>query len=82
MASFARWPARLAPPALPDHNLVRYRAQSILTDAGSPGPLLPYEQARDVVAWHESRLQRQQSDTFAGKVRRLFRPFHSKGITP
>lgn len=55
MASSARWPERLAPPTFPDHNLVRYRAQSILTVAGAPGPLLPYEQALDVVNWHESQ---------------------------
>lgn len=32
---------------------IRSRAQSILTEDGSVGPLLPYEQARDVVTWHE-----------------------------
>lgn len=32
---------------------IRTRAQSLLTEAGDPGPLLPYEQARDVVDWHE-----------------------------
>lgn len=69
MASFARWPERLAPPTFPDHNLVRYRAQSILTDAGSLGPLLPYEQALDVVRWHESQPARQPRPTMLERIR-------------
>lgn len=32
---------------------IRSRAQSILTEDGSVGPLLPFEHARDVVNWHE-----------------------------
>jgi len=32
---------------------IRARAQSILTEDGSVGPLLSYEHARDVVTWHE-----------------------------
>lgn len=43
----------------------RYLAQSILTpmpwgthDAGRVGPILPVEQARDVIAWHEAHRQR------------------------
>lgn len=43
----------------------QYIAQSILTplpwgthDAGKVAPLLPVEQARDVIAWHEAHLER------------------------
>lgn len=32
---------------------IRQRAQSLLTETGDLGPLLPYEQALDVVQWHE-----------------------------
>ena len=53
MEQVARWPSRLAAPVFPDDNLIRYRAQSILTASGTPGPLLPIDQARDVVRWHE-----------------------------
>lgn len=49
----ARWPSRLADPVFPHDTLIRYRAQSILTEPGAPGPLLPIDQARDVVRWHE-----------------------------
>jgi hypothetical protein len=69
MASLARWPDRLAPPTFPDHNLVRYLAQSILTVAGAPGPLLPYEQALDVVNWHESQPARQARPTMLERIR-------------
>ena len=54
------WPEReLGPPTYAMDNVLRYRAQSALTgldmaDDG-PAPILPIEQARDVVAWIERR---------------------------
>ena len=35
----------------PGHTAIIYRAQSILTMNGKLGPILPYEQALDVVKW-------------------------------
>ena len=70
MAQTARWPSRLTAPVFPDHTLARYRAQSILTETGAPGPLLPYDQALDVVRWHESHLQRQQGETMIDRIKR------------
>lgn len=32
---------------------IRSRAQSLLTEGGELGPLLPFDQANDVVLWHE-----------------------------
>ena len=73
----AKWPSDLGSPILPMESVIRQRAQSILTTAGNPGPLLPYEQARDVVAWHESQLRRTQPNSLAVKAMRLFNPFHN-----
>lgn len=53
------WP-KLAEPAHPGELVTQARAQSILTEAGNPGPFLPYEQAADVVAWHEQKLARER----------------------
>ena len=54
----APWPAHLGEPEDPMQNVVRYRAQSLLTGLpmqdGGPAPLLPYAQARDVVQWGDS----------------------------
>lgn len=55
---FKRWPANLGAPPDPLENVIRYRAQSILTLDGAAGPLLPIEQARDVVAWHDAHVRR------------------------
>lgn len=68
----ARWPSRLADPVFPHDTLIRYRAQSILTEPGAPGPLLPIDQARDVVRWHESHLQRRQADTVIRRIAGFF----------
>lgn len=72
-----RWDGPFSEAFDPIENNIRSRAQSILTEAGAAGPLLPYEQARDVVAWHESHLQRQQVVSLAGvRFRKLFHLFN------
>lgn len=52
------WPQDVGPRDCPMENVVRYRAQSLLTGLpmqdGGPAPLLPYAQARDVVKWGDS----------------------------
>lgn len=50
------WP-RLSKPVFPADTQARMRAQSVLTgfdfkDGAAIGPLLPVEQARDVLAWY------------------------------
>lgn len=72
MASAAKWPPRLAPPVHPMETTIRTRAQSILTEAGSPGPLLPYGQALDVVRWHDSQPARPRRGILA-KLRGMVR---------
>lgn len=39
----------------PGHNVIIYKAQSILTMNGEVGPVLEYEQALDVVRWAEQQ---------------------------
>jgi hypothetical protein len=56
MTADAKWPAYLGRPENPLDCTIRARAQSILTMDGQVGPLLPIEQALDVVAWHERHL--------------------------
>lgn len=56
--AFKRWPSDLGKPPDPLENFLRYRAQSILTVAGAAGPMLPIEQARDVLAWHDAHVRR------------------------
>lgn len=69
----ARWPCDLGRPVNPLDATVQMRAQSILTERGAPGPLLPIDQARDVVRWHESQLLTQQRDSLGFRLRRMFR---------
>ena len=72
VASEAKWPSYLGKPADPLENVVLTRAQSILTEVGAVGPLLPYDQARDVVRWHESHLRRLQGVSLGHRLRQLF----------
>ena len=57
MSRVARWPQDLGEPVDPLENVIRYRAQSLLTGVemvdGGPAPILPAPQARDVLAWAE-----------------------------
>ena len=69
MAQVARWPAQLTAPVFPHDTLIRYRAQSILTQHGAPGPLLPIHQARDVVRWHEQSQAMRQPKGIIQKLR-------------
>lgn len=46
------WPKITEKVVLPQDNVMIYRAQSILTEGGEVGPLLPPEQAVDVVSWY------------------------------
>lgn len=68
----SKWPSYLGKPTCPLENLVRQRAQSILTTDGELGPLLPYDQARDVVRWHESHLRRLQGVSLGHRLRQFF----------
>lgn len=55
----APWPT-LAQPSRAGELTIQSRAMSILTEPGVPGTFLPYEQAADVVAWHERHLVSQR----------------------
>jgi hypothetical protein len=52
---------------------IRQRAQSLLTEDGERGPLLPFEQARDVVDWHE---RSQAAMRRRPNILSFFRPQH------
>lgn len=79
---FVAWPSHLSQPINPMASTTCARAQSILTDVGNVGPFLPYEQARDVVAWHESHLQRQRGDTFTERVKKKLKTIINKKDKP
>lgn len=68
----SKWPSYLGKPTDPLETLVRQRAQSILTTDGELGPLLPYDQARDVVRWHESHLRSMQCANRGYRLRQFF----------
>jgi hypothetical protein len=52
---------------------IRQRAMSLLTEAGDPGPLLPFDQALDVVNWHE---RSQAAMRRKPNILSFFRPNH------
>ena len=53
------WPM-LAEPSRAGDLVLQARAMSILTMDGKAGPMLPPDQAADVVAWHEQQLARER----------------------
>lgn len=53
----AQWPADLPPCPSPMDNVIIYRAQSILYGV-IDDPILPPDQAREVIAWNDAHHRR------------------------
>jgi hypothetical protein len=67
------WPAELGPSIDAMECTWRARAQSILTCDNALGPLLPIEQARDVIAWHQHYLDTLRATARGNRLLRLIR---------
>jgi hypothetical protein len=71
--ALALWPCDLGMPVDPIANTLIARAQSILTSDGITGPVLPIEQARDVIVWHQHHLDTLRATARGNRLLRLIR---------